>query len=37
MKTFIIAALAAIAYADIVTDDEVIEDHCCKFYAAKEY
>jgi len=37
MKTFIIAALAAIAYADIVTDDEVIEDHCCKFYAASDY
>ena len=37
MRTFIAAAIAAIASAEIVVDNSVPEDHCCMFYAAKEF
>jgi hypothetical protein len=37
MRTFIAAAVAAIASADIVQDTAPIDDHCCKFYAAKGF
>jgi len=37
MRPFIAAAIAAIASATIVVDAEEPEDHCCKYYAAKEF
>ena len=37
MRTFIAAAVAAIASAEIVRDDAPIPDDCCKFYAAKGF
>ena len=37
MRAFIAAAIAAIASASIVVDDFEPEDHCCKYYAAKEF
>ena len=37
MRTFIAAAVAAIASAEIVRDEAPLEDHCCKFYAAKGF
>jgi len=37
MRAFIAAAIAAVASAEIVVDSTVPEDHCCKYYASKEF